>query len=63
MGEPRLEDIEDYDNLKGEKKKVVWSIVFATILIGIVYTIANSMYGSNDDAMSVKESIKTMPLR
>lgn len=40
MSEPRLEDIEDYDTLKGEKKKVVWTVIASGLIIGVITLIA-----------------------
>ena len=62
MSEPTLENIEDYDTLKGEKKKVVWAVIMAGLLMGIIYSVVYSM-NDVDDALEVKESIKTIPVR
>ena len=37
--EPKLEDIGDYDTLKGEKKKIVWTVIIVGIIIGIGFEI------------------------
>ena len=63
MGEPRLEDIGDYNTLKGEKKKVVWAVVFAGLLIGVIYSIAYSIYDNEEDNIKVEKSIQQIPLR
>ena len=62
MSEPRLEDIGDYDTLKGEKKKVVWAVILAGLLMGVIYAV---VYSSNqaDDVIEVNEAIKIMPVR
>jgi hypothetical protein len=62
MGEPRLEDIDDYNTLKGEKKKVVWAVDLAGILMGFIYSF---VYSANDveDRIEVQDSIKIMPVR
>ncbi len=62
MNEPRLEDIGDYNELKGEKKKVVWIVVLVGLVIGILYSVAYSTF-DNDDTLEVKDSIKNMPVR
>ena len=62
MSEPRLEDIGDYNSLKGEKKKVVWAVIFAGLLMGIIYSFAYNTY-DEDDRIEVKEQIKVMPVR
>ncbi len=62
MSEPRLEDIGDYDTLKGEKKKVVWAVILAGLLMGVIYAV---VYSSNqaDDVIEVNEAIRVMPVR
>jgi len=62
MSEPRLEDIGDYNTLKGEKKKVVWAVILAGLLMGVIYTF---VYSANDadDRIPVQDSIKIMPVR
>ena len=62
MSEPRLEDIGDYNTLKGEKRKVVFAVVLAGLLMGVLYSVAYGIY-DNDDKIEVQESIKTMPVR
>ena len=63
MSEPRLEDIGDYNTLKGEKKKVVWAVILTGLLIGVIYSIAYSVYDNEEDNIKVEESIKKIPLR
>lgn len=63
MSEPRLEDIGDYDTLKGEKKKIVWTVIIGTLLVGVLYMLAFDTYDKADDALEVKESIKTIPVK
>ncbi len=63
MSEPRLEDIGDYNTLKGEKKKVVLAVVFAGLLIGTIYSIAYSVYDNKEENIKVEESINKIPLR
>ena len=62
MSEPRLEDIGDYDTLKGEKKKVVWAVVLASLLMGIIYAIAFNTYGTVDDSIAVDKTFKKVPM-
>ena len=61
MSEPRLEDIGDYNTLKGEKKKVVWAVILAGLLMGIIYSISYSVYDNKDDAINIKDSITVVP--
>jgi len=63
MSEPRLEDISDYNTLKGEKKKVVWAVILAGLLMGVIYTIAYSVYDNEGDNIKVEERIKKIPLK
>jgi len=58
--EPTLEGIEDYNQLKGEKKKIVWIVVIVGLLIGVGYTVASKIFQA-DDAITVKEAIVTVP--
>ena len=63
MSEPRLEDIGDYNTLKGEKKKVVWAVILAGLLMGVIYVIAASIYDNESDNIKVEDTIKKIPLR
>ena len=63
MSEPRLEDIGDYNTLKGEKKKVVWAVVFTGILLSIVYIIAYSLYDNREDTLPIEKSLKIIPMK
>ena len=57
MSEPRLEDIGDYDTLKGQKKKIVWLVIIAGLIIGAMYVIAYNVYDNKDDTIEVNEKI------
>ena len=61
MSEPTLESIGDYDTLKGEKKKIVWAVIIAGLLIGVAYEIATSVYGNPKDELHVKDTITIIP--
>ena len=63
MGEPRLEDISDYDNLKGEKKKVVWAVIIAGLLMGIIYVASYKIYDNKEETLEVKEKIGKIPMK
>ncbi len=63
MSEPRLEDIGDYNSLKGEKRKIVFSVIFTGIVIGIVYLVAYNIFDNRDDNLKITESVKIIPLR
>ena len=62
MSEPRLEDIEDYETLKGEKKRVVWAVILAGLLMGVVYTIAVTIYDNSEESVAVDKSFKKVPM-
>ena len=63
MGEPRLEDISDYNKLKGEKKKVVWAVIIAGLLMGVIYVVSYKMYDNKEDTLEVKEKIRNIPVK
>lgn len=49
MSEPTLRDSTDYNGLKGEKKRVVYTVVAVLLLIGLVYSIVKEVYSHVDD--------------
>jgi len=59
--EPKLEDIGDYDTLKGEKKKIVWTVIIVGILIGIGFEIFSKIYDNKNEEIQVKNKIITAP--
>ncbi|MEA3228241.1 MAG: hypothetical protein U9P38_04125 [Campylobacterota bacterium] len=63
MNEPRLEDISDYNLLKGEKKRIVYSVIIAGIFIGVLYLIAYNIFDNKEDNLEINESVKIIPLR
>ena len=63
MGEPTLQDIEDYDTLKGEKKKVVWTVIIAGLLLGVIYVVAYNYFDNAEENIKVEERVKSVPLR
>ncbi len=62
MSEPTLEDIEDYDTLKGEKKRVVWAVIVAGLIMGVIYVIASGIY-NQDEVISVDKTFEKVPMR
>ncbi|MEA3372743.1 MAG: hypothetical protein U9Q62_03525 [Campylobacterota bacterium] len=62
MNEPTLNTIEDYNTLKGEKKRIVWAVVIAGLLIGAIYATAKVYFGSVDDEIAT-EKIGYLPLK
>jgi len=63
INEPRLEEIGDYDKLQGEKKRIVWTVIIAGLLIGAVYVYVNKSYGNVEDSIKTTDMIKNIPLK
>lgn len=61
--EPTLESIEDYDTLKGSKKRTVWTVIIIGLLIGVIFVAAKSFYGSDNDSIPVEETIGKVPVK
>jgi len=61
MSEPRLEDIDDYDTLKGKKKKVVWIDIIVGLVLGAIYSIAYNMY-DYEDKVETNDIVKELPV-
>ncbi|MCK9374428.1 MAG: hypothetical protein M0P91_14700 [Sulfuricurvum sp.] len=61
--EPTLESIEDYDTLKGSKKRVVWTVILSGLIIGALFVAAKMYYGDSRDSLPVGESIGKVPLK
>jgi len=62
MSEPTLESIGDYNTLKGEKKRVVWAVIIAGLVLGAIYVIAYKSYANVDDALQTEQNIKVSPM-
>lgn len=62
MSEPTLNSIEDYNHLKGEKKRIVWAVIIAGLIIGGIYAGAKSMYGTVNDEIKT-EKIGYFPVK
>ncbi len=60
MSEPRLQDIGDYNTLKGEKRRIVWAVVIAGLVIGSIYLAARA-YFVPDDMIQVQDPITKVP--
>lgn len=61
--EPTLETIEDYDTLKGEKKRIVWIVILAGLAIGAIVVGARYYYGDVNDTIEVETTIGKVPLK
>ncbi len=62
MSEPTLNGIEDYNTLKGEKKRIVWTVILAGLLMGVIYLVAYSVYDNKEDAITINDPITAVPL-
>ncbi len=62
MQEPTLEQIGDYDALKGEKRFFVTMVLVSGLFIGALYTIvAHSYVGQVHDELPVHDGISVLP--
>ena len=61
--EPTLQTIDDYDTLKGEKKRIVWAVIIAGLIIGSAYVIASKVFSRVDGSYPVQEKIKNIPVK
>lgn len=61
--EPTLETIEDYDTLKGSKKRIVWTVIIIGLIIGAIFVGAKLYYGNANDAIPVEDTIVKVPLK
>jgi len=60
MSEPRLQDMSDYNTLKGEKKRIVWAVIIAGLIIGSIYLAART-YFVPSDAIPTNDTITEVP--
>ena len=63
MSEPTLEDISDYDTLKGKKKRVVWIVIFAALIMGGIYVASYNYFDKVSDSLPVEKKIGTVPVQ
>ncbi|DAB30934.1 MAG TPA: hypothetical protein CFH84_01345 [Sulfurimonas sp. UBA12504] len=63
MSEPRLEDIEDYNTLKGEKKKIVLAVILAGLIMGVIYVVAFKVFDNKEEALPVEKSLNKIPMK
>jgi len=61
--EPSLSSIEDYDTLKGSKKRIVWSVIISGLILGALFVGAKIYYGEVDDTIHVQDAIGKMPVK
>lgn len=60
MSEPRLQDIGDYDHLSGQKRRIVWAVIIAGLVIGAIYAISRAYYVPSD-VISIDDPITKVP--
>ena len=61
--EPTLSSIEDYNTLKGSKKRVVWTVILVGLLIGAFFVGAKIYYGEATDTLHVQDPIVKVPVK
>jgi len=61
MSEPRLQDIGDYNTLTGEKRRIVWAVIIAGLIIGSIYVFA-SAYFAPSDKINTNDPITKVPM-
>ncbi len=61
--EPNLNQIGDYNTLKGEKKKVVWIVIATGVAVGILFSVVNALYGTPKDTIPIEKKAARMPLQ
>ncbi len=62
MSEPRLEDIEDYNELKGEKKHAVLIVVASALFIGLV-TYGAYLITDKEESIEIEQTFKQVPMK
>lgn len=60
MSEPRLQDMGDYNTLTGEKRRIVWAVIIAGLIIGAIYLAART-YFVPDDIIQTDDNIVKVP--
>lgn len=61
--EPTLESIEDYNTLKGSKKKIVWMVIIGGLLVGLIFLAARSYYSNVNDSIPIEDTIGKVPVK
>ena len=62
MSEPRLQDMGDYNTLSGEKRRIVWAVIIAGLIIGSIFYIAKAIYVPND-AIETNDIVKMQTVK
>jgi len=61
--EPTLSSIEDYNTLKGSKKRIVWMVILSGLIIGAFFVGAKLYYGEANDTIPVQDTIGKVPVK
>ncbi len=61
--EPTLSSIEDYNTLKGEKKRIVWAVILGGLIIGAILAGVKYYYGEAKDTIPVEKTIGKVPVK
>lgn len=61
--EPTLSSLDDYDTLKGSKKRIVWSVIIIGLFIGALIAGAKLYFGDAHDALPTSDTISKVPLK
>lgn len=61
--EPTLRSIEDYNTLKGPKKRIVWMVILSGLIIGALFVGAKFYYGEANDTIPVHDTIGKVPVK
>ena len=59
--EPRLESLEDYNGLHGQKKKIVWGVIFIGVFLGALFNYFNATTEVNDALLNHQSYSKLPP--
>lgn len=63
MSEPTLDNISDYNTLEGEKRRIVWAVIVAGLILGSIFVAAKTYYSSVDDEIRTTEKIGQVPVK
>ena len=58
MSEPRLQDMGDYNTLSGEKRRIVWAVIIAGLIIGTIYLAARTYFVPADMIQTGDDIVK-----
>jgi len=61
--EPTLKTIEDYNTLKGQKKRIVLAVIISGLMMGGIILAAKTFLQQPEDAIEIKQSIGTIPVQ